>query len=448
MHAASTYGQEFFVGFMQNIAGSILTQLELTIGTPAESANVVIETLEGEIHSTTIAKNSPAVFTILDLQVISHDFFNRQKGIRIATTDEEPIFVLGANRIDFLNYATFLAYPCELDLDLDSKYEYLVTSVDHATLNSQFLLVGCSADTHVTIIPTQNVLLPQDTQDMDSDDSLIMKGQKHNVTLNQMDTLLVSSGGLDLSGTRIVSNKPLTVISGHECANVPQTAFDCEPIAVQIPPVKTWGTEFLVAGYAGRTSEQLNFGIVPSEENITLLSTCGQSTLLLLRTSFQYAVNSREPFCYFEFSKPVFLTQLASGRSTDGLGDPAISIVSPIDQYINKIEFLLLPTNEFPTSYISITVPPEHYDPAKILLDGEMIDCYWMAIYNRTNDIVGYGCNVSMPADSSTSPTQHSLSHSDSEGRFSATVYGFRPFPPQGYAYLTGQKIEISSISG
>ena len=208
------------------------------------------------------------------------------------------------------------------------------------------------------------------------------------------------------------------------------------------------GTNFLIAGYAGRTSEQLQFSIVPSEQNTTLEATCGDSTILLLQTRFEFAVSSDEPFCHFRFSKPVFLAQLASGRSTDKLGDPAIAIISPIDQYINRIEFVLLPTEDFPASYVSITVPAEYYDPDSILLDGTIVNCEWMAINNRSNVIVGYGCNVTMPAQSSTTPTQHTLSHSDPNGRISATVYGFRDFPAQGYAYLAGQKLEITDITG
>ena len=435
---------------MQNIGGTILTKLELVIGTPADSVPFVVETFDTEIHRGTVTSDSPVVVEIpsnLDFQVLGSDFFERQKGLRITSTTDDPIFVLGANFIDLTNYGTFLAYPCELDFELDT-YEYRIMSIGDTAFFSQFLLVACSDDTSITIIPTQTIEIPEDAQDQNSPSVNIPAGTGHNITLHELNTFLVFSERGDLSGTRILSNKPLTVIGGHECANVPQGAFECEPIAVQIPPVVTWGTNFLIAGYAGRTSEQLQFSIVPSEQNTTLEATCGDSTILLLQTRFEFAVSSDEPFCHFRFSKPVFLAQLASGRSTDKLGDPAIAIISPIDQYINRIEFVLLPTEDFPASYVSITVPAEYYDPDSILLDGTVVNCEWMAINNRSNVIVGYGCNVTMPAQSSTTPTQHALSHSDPNGRISATVYGFRDFPAQGYAYLAGQKLEITDITG
>ena len=437
---------------MQNLAGSVLTELQVIVGTPAERVQFVVETSDQELHRGSVTSESPVVVNIpsfLDFQVLGNDFFERNKGIRIASTDGNPIFVLGTNSIDFFNYGTFLAYPCQLDFEQDT-YEYLILSVGDTALFSQFLLVGCSDDTIISIIPTQQVIIPEDAQVEDSAETTVEKDTMHNVTLNKMNTLLVFSADQDLTGTRIISNKPLTVIGGHECANVPQVSFDCEPIAIQIPPVSTWGTSFLVAGYAGRTSGQLYFRIVPSQENTTLEATCGQSTIALLKIPSDFFLNSEFPFCFLQFNKPVFLAQLAGGSSTEtkGKGDPAISIVSPIDQYVNKIEFVLLPTDDFPNSYISITVPAEHYDPDSILLDGEKVNCEWIAIYNRSNVIVGYGCNVSMPAESSEEPTQHTLSHSSDDGRLSATVYGFSTFPPQGYAYLTGQKLEITDVTG
>ena len=450
MIAASTYGKEFIIAFMRNIGGSSLTELELVIGTPAESAEFVVESLDTEIQTGAVTPDSPVVVKLpsIDLQVQTSAFFDRHKGLRIYSSSDDPIFVLGINFVNLFNYGTFVAYPCQLDYELD-MYEYHIMSIGATTFYSQFLLVACSDDTLITIIPTQAVTIPEDVQDPKSPLISVPVGSEHNITLHQLNTLLVFSATGDLSGTQILSNKPLTVIGGHECALVPQDGFDCEPIAVQIPPVVTWGTTFLVAGYAGRTSEQLHFSIVPSEQNTTLESTCGDSTLLLLQIPFELAVPSDEPFCYFSFSKPVLLAQLASGRSIDNRGDPANSIISPIDQYINTVDFVLLPTSDFPISYIGIAVPARHYDPVSILLDGTVVNCEWMPIYNRNSDnIVGYGCNFAMPALSSTTPTQHTLSHSNPTGRISVTVYGFRSVTAQGYAYLAGQKLELTEITG
>ena len=73
-----------------------------------------------------------------------------------------------------------------------------------------------------------------------------------------MQTLLVLHAD-DLTGTNVLSNKPLMVISGHECAYAILNYNDivmcfcvlipsCEPQALQVPLTTTWGTRFLIAG--------------------------------------------------------------------------------------------------------------------------------------------------------------------------------------------------------
>ena len=64
---------------------------------------------------------------------------------------------------------------------------------------------------------------------------------KYTVTLHALQTLLIKVVYLDLSGTKIVSNYPLTVIGGHQCATVPVLYFYCDPIATQVPPTINWG---------------------------------------------------------------------------------------------------------------------------------------------------------------------------------------------------------------
>ena len=432
---------------MPNINGHPSAQLEITVGSPAENVPFVVETANSVIYQGSVSSSAPVSVAISsELDVLGLGPNERRKGVRIASENDDPIFVLGANFIESFNYGTFLAYPCPGELDANEVYEYRILSVNPDTF-SIFMLVGCSNDTQVTITTTQAVSVPNDFQNPDSDYIDLQEGVEYNVTLHQMNTLLIFTYQLDLSGSKIVSNKPLTVISGNDCAYVPQISFDCEPISVQIPPVSTWETHFLIAGYAGRMSDQLYFSLVPAEENTTLEATCGETITNYTQIPFLLTLDSDEPYCYFNFNKPVFLAQLAYGGSIDNLGDPAIAIISAVDQYINRIEFVLLPMEDFPASYISITVPAKHYDPDSILLDGTVVNCEWMAINNRSNSIVGYGCNVTMPAQNSTTPTQHTLSHSDPNGRISATVYGFRASPAQGYAYLSGQKLEATAIN-
>ena len=74
-------------------------------------------------------------------------------------------------------------------------------------------------NTTITIVPTQMIEVPEDPQNPSNPTTIINAGNTYTITLHLMQTLLIGAVD-DLTGTQIVSNKPLTVISGHECGIV------------------------------------------------------------------------------------------------------------------------------------------------------------------------------------------------------------------------------------
>ena len=308
---------------------------------------------------------------------------------------------------------------------------------------SQFLLVGCENDTTITITPSKEVELPENLQEPHSAYLGINPGStSHQLKLHQMQTLLLISSE-DLTGTKITSNKPLTVISGHECANVPLSASGCEPLAVQVPPVATWGTRFLLAPFAGRSSNQ-TFKAISSKNSTSFISICGMNYTQITHNAAVFSLNTNE-YCYLESTESMLLIQLSPGVTTDYKGDPAIALISPIDQYVHEIEFISLPTSDFLSSFISVTVPAEHYSPNQILLDGAAINCEWQEVYDIDRNVIGFGCSKALFSEASM-PTQHTVSHLAHGGLLSVLAYGFNSASPaRGYAYLTGQKLKISN---
>ena len=441
--AADTYGSDFYIGFMRNIGASPFVSLRLIVGTPANSSvTFVVENNAGMIHTGTVTSSVPVAVTIpSDQQVTDSNFNNRLKGIHVYSTEGDPLYVVAENFLSFLNHGVYIAYPClSLGENID-RYEYGIVSVDDPTdtLNSQFLLVGCEDDTTITITPTQSITMPEDIQRSSTVVTVEPGTTSHEITLNTMQTLLVLSVD-DLTGTIIVSNKPLAVISGHECANIPLSEAGCEPLAVQVPPIATWGTKFLLAPFAGRDGPQA-FRAVSSKSNTSYVYTCDSESRFAPETSALSFFSAA--YCYLQSTDPVFLTELSFGGSIDSKGDPTISMISPLDQYINAIDFVSLSSGEFPSNFISVTVAAEHYNPDSILLDGQPINCVWWEITDRDANIIGYGCNKTVSSDSGR-PKKHTVSHSEEDGLLSVLVYGFSSFPGRGYAYLAGQVLEIT----
>ena len=327
---------------------------------------------------------------------------------------------------------------------IPATYEYFALSTDDyngQSLNrrSEVLLIANHNDTIVSITPTQTVSLPQDAQDPSSALVNIAPGSTHNVTLNQFQTLLVFNPTHDITGTRIVSSKPLTVITGHQCAQFPTDTPFCEPVHVQLPPTFIWGQEFLIAPFAGRNTPQ-QIKLVTAKKSTTIVYRCGDSTAIgrTLPSTGQgeYLNFPAGLYCSLFATKPIFVVQLGASHLVDDTGDPVMAVVSPTTRHINST-FFIVDTLVFPFSYISITILPEHFGNNKsILLDGNELTCYWYEIYN-TSGLAGHGCNIS------TTNGRHNISHSEVDGLMSVVAYGWSNSPAWGNAFLAGMSLEI-----
>ena len=438
--AASSYGKDFFVA-----VPSTFFMSQVIIGT-SSNASYSVETAAGVIQTGSVSLNSPATVTFdtTDILVAGSDYTQREKGIHVQATGVEAIFVLVTAR-NLQGLGDYLAYPCQnFERDNYEYYAVSTTSIFSSLFFSQVVLVACENDTEVMITPTETVNLPMDAQDPHSSFIGILAGDDHTVTINQMQTLLIATSGADLTGTKIVSNKPLTVISGHECGNVPGSLNYCEQLAVQVPPTLTWGSEFLLAPFTERTSGQY-YKIVASSNDTTVVYKCGTSSTLGtvlsdLGESFLFTTESSQ-YCYLFTSKPVLVVQMATGGSVDNLGKPVMAIVPPIPQYVSSASFLSLQTVTFDTHAISVTVAKQHFRPLDILYDGMPLNCIWNEIVNLDDCVVGFGCNMNVTAGS------HTVSHRAEGGLLSVMAYGFDSTPLQGYAYTAGMNVQLREQS-
>ena len=243
MHAGSTNGREFYFGLPRTILQT--PTVELKVGTPADSTTFMVErtgmtNIMGTATSTTFA----TISLDANLQLATGTYDDRLKGIKVSATGANPISVLVTMKY-VSGFADFSIHPLTEVMDINS-FVYIGLSTDFAGTNlqgrsSQMILVATEDATEVSITPSQTVSLPVDAQSQSSSMVNVSVGNTHNVTLNKMQTLLIINPNLDqdLSGTRIVSTKALTVLTGHNCGAFPHTVSFCEPIFVQVPPTYT-----------------------------------------------------------------------------------------------------------------------------------------------------------------------------------------------------------------
>ena len=214
--------------------------------------------------------NIPLGFIVFDSSEDS-ETDTQFKGIRIKTADEKRIVVFGQHE-EIASNDAYLALPI-ISLPAGRSYEYIAASIfgDTGTVaqskDSVTLIIGTENNTEIILEPSVLIRHPFATQT----GGQFIPGvpvQFRTVTIQRFQTFYLQVRGEDISGTRIIANKPISVFSGHECANVPLAGEPCDILIEQLQPIDTWGTEVVTVPLRTRSGDVLK--VFASQDSTTV----------------------------------------------------------------------------------------------------------------------------------------------------------------------------------
>ena len=274
------------------------------------NVNYTIEQKSRFIRSSTVSINSPAIVS-LNTRLVSLDnsYMYRNQGIHVHSDGQISLIV-----VNYRSGSTgiYQAYPHQMFPVFQYQY-YAVSIGSHLSHTmSEILLIGNIDNTTVTITPTADVVVPIDIHSADSPSETIYAQSTKTTKLHRFQTFPFGATGVDLSGTSIVSNQLLTVVSGHECGNIPSNIYYCDHVSEQIPPAVTWGKNFILTPYKDRTAGQY-FKLISSENTTTIMHNCdsGVSTMhLAFAGGVDIFYTNCTTYCYLESDKPLLVTQM------------------------------------------------------------------------------------------------------------------------------------------
>ena len=290
------------------------------------------------------------------------------KAVHLAANDE--IVVITINREDY-TIGTCLALP----VDVLGTVHFAV-SYSPASNKCQVAVVGTRDHTDVDITLPSVMTVPVQL----GDNSTYCGGETFRITLNAFDTFQLQSSG-DLTGTKIVSSKPVSVFSGN-VRTIVGGGISYDHIVEQLPPADTWGTVFITTPTPNRTTGDF-FKIVSSRDNTSLVvslaldnsSTASQSeTTYLLENAGDFAqvrIPSK-PYACLRSTKPIQVFQIVlsqMSRYSDEEADPSLTVIPPVYQWMSDYYFATpsLGTQSF-DNFVSVVV--ESAQRAGVLLNG------------------------------------------------------------------------------
>lgn len=221
-----------------------------------------------------------------------------------------------------------------------------------------YLIDGDRLGTDYVVAGYQNISEDQVSVQATADNTVVTFTPKgaaaFNVTLNAGQTYLYTDN-INLTGSRVTSDKPIALFSGNRCTNVPTNIGFCDHIVEQIPSVDVLSTTYLVA-QTPRTGTAGNVVRIIATENDTEVRYNGAVVATLASGDFYEGrvVGGN----VIEATKKVLVTEYLIGQDQANANtDPAMTIVPGSDQWLKSYVFATPSGSaDFPTDFASIII--------------------------------------------------------------------------------------------
>ena len=433
----SNEGNEFALVFFENF--DFIPTFTVFVTTPEDNpVSFTISSQFEEFYEGVAMPNNVTSFHFEQSFALVNTI-DRGKAIIVKAEGDHKLVVYGANEALYTTDA-FLALP---SVSIESEtYKYI----------NAMATPWNSSDSFIGIVAFKNNTIMSITPNIDTTigSTFTAAGTTTQITLHKYESLLIRQKG-DLTGTRVISDKPISFITGHQCTNVPPDVIACDHLVEQIPPVQNWGKRFATVPLKTRQVYD-RFKIVAGEDFTTVQIECtrsdGQSgnltSFILQEGGFRDVDIPSTDYCWVEGDKRIILLLFSVGQNVDGvLSDPFMAMIPSVDQYSNGYTLAtLLDGVQNYTHFINLYIPKDFFQPSEIFLNGQPLNMtvHKFVPIKRQGVIEVYGAQVNI------SGGVQILGHATMKANIGVLVYGFGSY--NSYGYPGGLKLKEDLSQG
>ncbi|XP_072021688.1 IgGFc-binding protein-like [Amphiura filiformis] len=268
--------------------------------------------------------------------------------------------------------------------------------------------------------------------------TVYIKGQiEVSMTLHQYESYQFVSDHAnltDVTGVSINTDKPVSVLSGHQCANVPVNLDGCDYLMEHLPPLTLLGHHYILAPFLGRTSGFI-YRVVSASPGTTNVSLSGENISLSSGEFYEGDFEMSDEVLIIMADKPVMIVQYAKGFDSDSVGDPFMVVIPSTEKFSRDVTFPSETLNDQQQQHYISIITPECDSITLFNLDGLPL--------NNTNLLQtsdGEFCILR----SSVNSGFHSVTHPSAS--FLVLVYGFGFY--QSYGFVAKYQVHTEGGTG
>jgi hypothetical protein len=316
---------EFIVGFMPSYGADSTTELRLELVSERPCSVTVSYPLGSPTFQQTYALLARSPLAVAMPREAASGWVadaSLTNAIHVKATD-----LIGCRLVSYLSTGGSMETTLALPISSLGTY-YRVLTYHGAGLSSAdragVLIVGTADNTSVQFSPTATVL--------GGHAAGAMYGFALNMGQGKWLISADSSSAGDLSGSTILATAPLAVFVGHIATKVPTASGYYDQLFEALPPVSSWGTDYILPNIPGRTSgtryrvmaDQPGTAVTGTGFNPPVLVAGGTAESPSLAGHYRLTSN-----------KPILVAQFMTGVQAEGglYGDPAMQFLTPISAF-------------------------------------------------------------------------------------------------------------------
>lgn len=235
--------------------------------------------------------------------------------------------------------------------------------------------------------------------------------------------------GSDVSGTRVRATKPVQVIAGHSCANVPTASTDaCDHLEHAMLPVETLGSDYFVtypAALASQSPHVVRLQALTPGTRLTFDPPSVSAPVTLSPADGPLELSGVEADFRVVGDHAFAITQYLQGQASvpSGSGDPSMGIAVPAAQY--RRDYVFVASETYDVSFVNVTAPVG----ATVTLDGAAVPATEFSVIGSSGWAVA---RVQLGAGE--------VHRVESDEAFGIVVYGYGLYT--SYLYAGGLDLE------
>ena len=249
-------------------------------------------------------------------------------------------------------------------------------------------------------------------------------GTAQPVTLNAGDVIEIGSIQGDLTGSLVDSDKPVQVISGHYCTNVPDNIVACDHLEESMFPVDTLGTQYVINAPAvtsipaGKV-EVIRIIATGASTNLTYDPPQAGAPATIAQAGDFVEIQGNAASFKITADQKIMVVQYMEGQSAGGnTGDPAMTLAVPVEQF--RTQYLFHAPTNYESNYVDVTAPVG----ATVMLDGAPL---------ALSPIGTTGYALARVAPLSAGPNNDGNHSIQGDMAFGITVYGYGQYTSYWY---------------